>query len=155
MNMNERINETLNDLTRINHDRAEGYLKVIRQLPASDGDLKYLFKQFVFESNSYADTLTAYILKNGGKPASGTTTAGKIYRMWMQVRLDGSAAERNSVLAWCEFGEDAAQRAYKAALEADVNMPAEITELIISQKLALKSAYDEIKHYRDLQATER
>lgn len=150
METNEKVNEILNDLIRINRDRAEGYQKVIEQLPASDTDLKYLFKQFVFESEQYADKLSAFILANGGKPSSGTTMSGKIYRMWMQVRMEMTDAERLSVLASCEFGENTAQRAYKQAIEADVNMPADIKDVILGQKLALKSAHDEIKHYRHL-----
>ena len=70
--------------------------------------------------------------------------------MWVQVRLDLTDAERVSVLDFCESGEDAAQRAYKHALETDVKMPADIRNIVLGQKLALKSAHDEIKNYRDL-----
>ena len=70
--------------------------------------------------------------------------------MWVQVRLDLTDAERVSVLDFCESGEDAVQRAYKRALETEVKMPADIRNVVVGQKLALKSAHDEIKHYRDL-----
>jgi len=70
--------------------------------------------------------------------------------MWVQVRLDLTDAERVSVLDFCESVEDAAQRAYKLALETDVKMPADIRNVVVGQKLALKSAHDEIKNYRDL-----
>ena len=49
----------------------------------------------------------------------------------------------------CEFGEDAAQKAYEMALSSDVQLPAETYSLISSQKSALKSSHDQIKRLRD------
>lgn len=63
METNEKVNEILNDLIRINHDRAERYEKIIGQLPDSDTDLKYLFKQFIFDSEQNADKLSYFVLK--------------------------------------------------------------------------------------------
>ncbi len=146
METNEKLNEVLNDLIRINHDRVEGYEKAIKQLSASDVDLKSLFKRYASESRSYANTLTAQVSGNGGNPDPATTMSGKIYRIWMEIRAAMSNKERESVLASCEFGEDAAQRAYKEALEADVKMPANIRDII---------AHDEVRHYRDLQTVEK
>jgi hypothetical protein len=34
-------------------------------------------------------------------------------------------------------------------------MPEGIRDVIVGQKLSLKSAHDEVKHYRDLQTTEK
>ena len=49
----------------------------------------------------------------------------------------------------CEFGEDAAQKAYKVALEDD-DVPAFINSLIADQKESLKLSHDRIKELRDL-----
>ena len=150
MEAKREVNEMLNDLIRINHDRADGYEKIIQQLPGSDTDLKYLFKQFVFESEQFAGKLSSLVLENGGKLSSASTFSGKIYRMWVQVRLDMTEAERMTVLSCCEFEEEAIQRAYKQALEGPVKMPARVQNVVAGQKVALKSAFDEIKHYRGL-----
>jgi len=155
METNEKLNEILNDLIRINHDRVEGYEKAVKELSVNDTDLKALFKRYASESRVFADTLTAKVVANGGNPSTETTVSGKIYRVWMEIRAAMSDRERKSVLASCEFGEDATQRAYKEALEADVKMPSSIRDIITSQKIALKSAHDEVKHYRDLQRTEK
>ena len=155
METNEKLNEVLNDLIRINHDRAEGYEKAIKELPAADIDLKALFTRYASESTGFAAALSARVSANGGNPDPATTISGKIYRVWMEIRTAMTNKERGSVLASCEFGEDAAQRAYTQALEADVNMPASIRDIIVSQKLSLKSAHDEVKHYRDLETTEK
>jgi uncharacterized protein (TIGR02284 family) len=52
-------------------------------------------------------------------------------------------------LASCEFGEDAAQKAYKTALE-DEDLPADLRSLVTEQKTALKTSHDLIKQYRDM-----
>ncbi len=57
-----------------------------------------------------------------------------------------------SVLELCEFGEDAAQKAYDEALKSDVEMPAKIREIIVNQKGQLRNAHDTIKRQRDLHA---
>jgi hypothetical protein len=53
-------------------------------------------------------------------------------------------------LALCEFGEDAALKAYKLALESDAEMPADIRQLVVEQKSSLQSSHDVVKRYRDM-----
>jgi uncharacterized protein (TIGR02284 family) len=151
----EKLNEILNDLIRINHDRVEGYEKAIKQLTVNDTDLKASFKRYANESRGYANVLTSLVRANGGNADTATTVSGHIYRIWMEIKATMSNKERESVLASCEFGEDAAQRAYKQALESDEKMPASIRDIIAGQKLSLKSAHDEVKKYRDLETAEK
>ena len=49
----------------------------------------------------------------------GTTNSGKIYRAWMDVKAAFTGHDRKAILASCEFGEDAAQAAYKTALAVE------------------------------------
>ena len=80
-----------------------------------------------------------------------TTTAGKIYRAWMDVKATFGGDSRKGVLASCEFGEDAAQKAYKEALEEDDLSP-DVRRIIESQKAILRDAHDRIKMMRDTAA---
>ena len=84
-------------------------------------------------------------------PAEGTTTKGKIYRVWMDVKATFSGKDRKAILASCEFGEDAAQKAYDSALASDADLPVEIRQLIMDQKTSLKKSHDRIKRMRDIQ----
>lgn len=102
------------------------------------------------ESRQYAAELTPEVVKLGGEPATGTTASGKVYRVWMDVKATFTGHDRESVLASCEFGEDAAQKAYELALESDAEMPADIRQLITNQKASLKTSHDVIKKYRDM-----
>jgi uncharacterized protein (TIGR02284 family) len=58
--------------------------------------------------------------------------------------------DRHALLASCEYGEDAAQRAYEDALESDAPLPTDVRQLIVSQKASLRNSHDMIKKYRDL-----
>ena len=149
-NNNEKLAETLNDLLQINNDRIEGYERASRETKDSDVDLQATFHKMADESRKYKRELEERILSLGETPATDTTMAGKIYRVWMDVKNTFTGSDRESILASCEFGEDAAQKAYNEALETDAEMDADTRQLIMEQKNSLKSSHDMIKKYRDL-----
>ena len=153
MERNERTVEVLNDLIRINNDRVEGYEKAIRETNETDVDLRNIFNRMVQESRNYARELTDQVQRLGGDPASGTTASGKIYRLWMDVKSGFSRSERKSVLEECEFGEDAAQKAYEKALAPDNDLTPDVRTLVQKEKTSLKTSHDTIKNYRDMQRT--
>jgi len=150
MDVNKDLIEVLNDLIRINHDRTEGYHKAVEELRPTDLDLKTMFSNMATTSVQYANAIAAEVRNLGGTPATDSTQSGKLYRVWMDIRSGIGARDRKSVLALCEFGEDAAQKAYNLALESDTEMPANIRQIIIEQKTALRNSHDVIKRYRDL-----
>jgi uncharacterized protein (TIGR02284 family) len=150
MERNERTIEVLNDLIRINHDRVEGYEKAIRETDETDVDLRNIFNRMADESRKYSRELTERVQRLGGEPAAGTTASGKIYRTWMDVKSAFSRSERKSVLEECEYGEDAAQKAYDKALDVDNDLPADVLALIREEKASLRNSHDTIRNYRDL-----
>ena len=151
MERNEQLTEVLNDLIRINHDRIEGYEKAIEETKDKDVDLQAIFHRMADESRQYASELKNEVRRAGGDDvATGTTNSGKIYRMWMDVKAVFTGKGRKSVLESCEFGEDAAQKAYDEALRSDAPLPAETRQLIVNQKASLKASHDTIKQYRDM-----
>ncbi|WP_254640276.1 PA2169 family four-helix-bundle protein [Chitinophaga sp. GbtcB8] len=149
MQQNEKISEVLSDLVQINNDRIEGYLKASDK--TEDPDLKALFQRMIDESRTYVSQLNQELARMGAELETGTTVSGKIYRAWMDVKATFTGNDRHAVLASCEYGEDAAQRAYDEALRSDDPMPYSIRELIANQKGALKSSHDTIKTYRDME----
>jgi uncharacterized protein (TIGR02284 family) len=150
MATNDNLVSVLNDLIRINNDRIEGYERAAKEARDIDVDLRAIFNRMADESRQYAAELTQEVVKCGGEPATGTTAAGKIYRAWMDVKATFTGHDRESVLAACEFGEDAAQKAYDSALESDAEMSADIRQLIANQKASLKTSHDVVKKYRDM-----
>ena len=152
MATNDNLIEVLNDLIRINNDRIVGYEKAAEEARDIDVDLRATFTRMAEESRQYAAELTQEVVRLGGEPATGTTNSGKIYRVWMDVKATFTGNSRQAILENCEFGEDAAQKAYDSALKSDAEISAETRQLITNQKASLKTSHDVIKKYRDLHA---
>jgi len=151
MKTSEKTYEVLNDLIQINNDRIEGYERAAKETASEDADLRSLFLSMASESRRYVNELTQYVSRAGEEPADGTTGSGKIYRAWMDVKAAFTGKNRKAILASCEFGEDAAQKAYDEALKSDAELPVEIRQLITDQKSSLKQSHDKIKRMRDTQ----
>ncbi|WP_031527158.1 ferritin-like domain-containing protein [Dyadobacter crusticola] len=148
MAQNSEIVEVLNDLILINNDRIEGYKKASDETNATDSDLKSLFSNLAEHSRQHVEELRTEVTSLGGEPATGTMISGKIYRAWMDVKAVFSSKDRQTALENSEFGEDAAQKAYEAALKSDALTP-ELHSLVTRQKATLKSGHDTIKRLRD------
>ncbi|RYY99475.1 MAG: PA2169 family four-helix-bundle protein [Chitinophagaceae bacterium] len=146
---NEKITGILNDLIRINHDRIVGYEKAIDELKDETEDLRPLFVRYAQESRQYAQELTTEVSRLGGEATDGTTNSGKIYRVWMDLKAVVTGHDRKTVLENCEFGEDAAQKAYDMALNTDEQLEPSLRDLVVRQKTQLRIAHDEVKQLRD------
>jgi uncharacterized protein (TIGR02284 family) len=151
MTLNEKTAEILNDLIEINNDRVRGYEKASKETNTKDADLRSLFDDMATDSRRYANELSRFVRERGETPSDGTTLRGKLYRAWMDVKATFSGSDRKAILASCEFGEDAAQKAYKDALASDAELPAEIRQVIVDQQSSLKQSHDRIKKMRDAQ----
>jgi uncharacterized protein (TIGR02284 family) len=139
----------LNDLVAILNDRIEGYTKAKTELEGKEEDLNQLFLGFIDESRTLRNELGVEVTALKGETESDTTTRGKVYRIWMDLKDAFADGDRHSVLAACEYGEDAAQQAYKAAL-AEEDLPANLRSLIETQKQILRASHDKVKALRDM-----
>lgn len=140
--------EILNDLIQINNDRIAGYERAIKETKPEDEDLKILFASMIAESHRIRIALATEVQALGAEAEQGTTTSGKIYRAWMDVKAVFTGHDRHSVLENCEAGEDAAQKAYRTALSNDA-LPAFLRDLLTQQQQTLRDSHDEIKSLRD------
>jgi uncharacterized protein (TIGR02284 family) len=140
--------EILNDLIQINNDRIVGYEKAIKETKPEDEDLKVLYASMIAESHRIRIALATEVQSLGAEAEQGTTTSGKIYRAWMDVKAVFTGHDRQAVLENCEAGEDAAQKAYRTALNSDA-LPAFIRDLLAQQQETLRESHDEIKALRD------
>ena len=146
-NNNDDEIDVLNDLVQINNDRIEGYQKAIEDTKNLGSDYQSVFSQMIEQSRRYKQELVSIISSKGGDAErDSTTNSGKIYRVWMDMKSAFAGKSDKSALELCEFGEDAAQKAYKAALELD-DLPVYIREMLEEQQQILKASHDEIKAF--------
>jgi len=152
MTTTEVTTEILYDLIAINNDRIKGYEKASSELTPEDSDLQPVFGRMISESRTLKTELEHELHQSGGfdpdVDTNETTFGGKIYRTWMDVKATFSGNSRKAVLDSCEYGEDAAQDAYKEALE-DFEISGTARALISDQKTKLRRSHDEIKALRD------
>jgi uncharacterized protein (TIGR02284 family) len=137
----------LNDLIQISNDRIVGYEKAIRQTSPEDTDLRILYASMVAEGHRMKIALASEVQALGAEIEHGTSTSGKIYLAWMDVKAIFAGNNRQTVLANCESGEQAVQRAYRMALNHD--LPTYIRELLTRQQEALYSSMQEIRSKRN------
>lgn len=145
---NAQIVETLNDLVAINNDRIVGYERALKELKEEDTDLRPLFLSMIEESNEVKNELGREVEVYKGDITTGTTGSGKLYRAWMDVKAVFTGHDRHTVLANCERGEDAAQKAYQDALDSK-ELPGYLLDMIYDQQQMLKASHNEIKAFRD------
>lgn len=148
MNQNQINNDVLNDLVQINNDRIEGYRKASDELSVQDQDLRTFFAEISRQSANFKSELIEEIQVSGEEPDSGTTTMGKIYRAWMDVKAVFTGHDRKTILGNCESGEDAAKEAYNTALNTEDLSP-NIREIISGQLTELLIVHNHIKALRD------
>lgn len=149
----ETLNQTevVNDLLRINLDRVEGYEKAASQTRDEDQDLRRIFQSMANQSQEFAGELRKYVAQEGGEPENNSSAAGKIYRTWMDLKVVFTGKDRKAILSSCEFGEDAALKAYRTALgDPDLSSP-DLRMALTDQETKLKAAHDQIKQLRDQQ----
>lgn len=143
---NDKLVEVLNDLIEINN--VVGYEKAADETKAVDINLQAIFNKMAYESRKYKSELVEEVTRLGGEPSTGTTNSGKLYRIWMDAKAIFTGKDRQVILENCEFGEDAAHKAYKLALASDAEITAEPRQLITDQQALLKNSHDIIKKYR-------
>lgn len=141
--------EVINDLLRINMDRVEGYRKAANETKDKDMDLRQLFNTMADQSQAIAGELRKQLDEQGETPVTVTSLAGKLYRTWMDVKATFTGKDRKAILSSCEYGEDAAQKAYNSALEDRDVLTSDLRELLMDQQRRLKQSHDHIKHLRD------
>jgi uncharacterized protein (TIGR02284 family) len=138
----------LNDLIRINNDRIEGYEKAVKDLKPEDQDLSVLFLKAIDQSRRIKIVLGNEIQTLGESIPDGTTGGGSIYRAWMELKLTFTGHSRHSILASCEYGEDAAQKAYESALDSEY-LPEYLSRIVLEEKTELKEIHDRVRTLRD------
>ncbi len=144
----EKAIEVLNSLITINNDRIEGYETASKE--TEENDLKILFAQFISTSHKCKQELVTEVISLGGEIAEGTTTSGKFFRAWMDVKAALSGKDRKAILNSCEFGEDKAKETYEKALERGLeHLSPEQQTMVIAQKSFLKADHNHVKTLRN------
>lgn len=147
---NAKVIKLINGLIEINNDRTDGYETAANEIAeVTQAQVKALFFTMAKESRGYKEDLKDVVVSLGGEPAKGSTAAGKLYRVWMDVKAAFTRNDLTAALESCEYGEDVALKAYQEVLQTEVDIPENIVNLITKQRQELKISHDRIKSLRD------
>ncbi len=144
----EKAIDVLNSLIEINNDRIYGYETASKEV--EETDLKMMFANATETSIRIKAQLVAEVKNLGGKQTESTTTSGKIYRIWMDVKSAVTGKDRKMILDSCVFGEDAAIKTYEEALGNAEDLTSGQFMMIEGQLFSIKTDQDNLKKVLDL-----
>jgi uncharacterized protein (TIGR02284 family) len=114
---------------------------------AKDGDLARVFTEFSTQRTTFIAELQDRVRSLGGNPSESGSVAGSLHRGWIDLKSAISSHEPHAVLSECERGEDAAVKAYREAL--DENLDPISRGLVSRQYASIQAAHDRVKQLRD------
>ena len=79
------------------------------------------------------------------------TTAGKLHRMWFDLKEKIHADDDHSLLANAETGEDEAKKVYADALTQELPLP--LRQLLAEQNAHIVSSHNFVRDHRDATAS--
>src|ERR1700750_1282842 len=109
MEFNKKTIDVINDLIKINNDRAAGFEKAATDLEGDANGIVPIFTRLAGESRQYVTELTAGAQQHDGDVAEGTSTSGDLHRAWIDIKATFTGNDLLAILNECERGEDAAK----------------------------------------------
>lgn len=149
MEISEKAMDVINDLIKINNDRAAGFEKAGNDLAGDDNGLIAVFNKLAGESRQYVVELTDIAQQYGGEAAEGTSTSGDLHRAWIDIKAAFTGHDLLAALNECERGEDAAKAAYRDALDTENELSPELVQILQIQQEGITDGHDLIKSLRD------
>ena len=137
----------LNNLIETCKDGENGFKTAAEK--AKESSLKSLFSKYATQRAEYARQLQAHVSRLGGTPETTGHVAASLHRGWLNLKEALSKNEDAALIEECEFGEDAAVKAYKDALNN--SLPSDVESLVQKQLAGIQEAHGvlrDLKHSR-------
>jgi uncharacterized protein (TIGR02284 family) len=135
-------NELVKTVIQVLHDGERGFADIGEHLQSPD--LKTFFLEESRTRGQFAREIqaSAGVAENVGGTASGT-----VHRVWGDLKANLGGGD-HTLLETAEQGEDAAKRAYEAALSSD-SVPSSVRLVLQKQQPHIQASHDKVKAYRD------
>ncbi len=146
MATNSEIRSTLNGLIETCKDGQQGFHTASQNI--DDPEIKRLLNEYSLQRAKFTGELQSLVQRLGERdPEDSSSLAGAIHRGWMNLKTAIAGKDRYGILAECEVGEDSAVKEYRKAL--DVELPANVREVVSRQSGEVQAAHDRVKTLRD------
>ncbi len=146
METNSDLRLTVDELIQTCRDGQEGFLTAAENI--DDPEVKRVFHELSLQRAKFTGELQSVSHHLGeSKPENNGSVAGAMHRSWIDLKAAVEGKDVHGILVECERGEDSAVGEYKKALELD--LPANLREIILHQFTAIQFAYDRVRELRD------
>lgn len=146
METNSDLRLTLNELIQTCRDGQEGFLTAAEN--TDDPEAKRIFNEYSLQRAKFTGELQSASHSIGdSNPENASSVGGVLHRGWINLKTAVAGRDTHGIFAECERGEDSAVAEYEKVLELD--LPANLREIIQRQATAIKAAHDRVKELRD------
>ena len=145
MENGDKLETALNDLVKINEERAGKFRKAAEQIKKNPV-LKQMFENVVFQSDSFALELKRYV---GDLYIEDPELKGNVFRGFSDIRNAVNPDVSTTILDDCELMEQAVLKAYELILASEYHFDQELQQMLERQKESLRLSL------HDLQALNR
>lgn len=134
--------ELIKTVIQVLNDGERGFADIGEHLKSPE--LKTFFLQ---ESRTRGEFAREVQAAAGVSEDVGGTASGTVHRVWGDLKANLGGGD-HTLLETAEQGEDAAKRAYKAALD-DTNLDSNVRAVLTKQHPHIQTSHDKVKAYRD------
>ncbi len=139
-------NELVKTVIQVLNDGAKGFPDIGEHL--KDPTAKSFFMEEAQTRATYARELEAeYGGVSGESNDIGGTAVGTVHRVWGDLKASLGGGD-HTLLETAEQGEDAAKKAYQAAL-ADNSISGNLRSILLRQQPHIQASHDKVKAMRD------
>ncbi|RDV17134.1 PA2169 family four-helix-bundle protein [Pontibacter diazotrophicus] len=146
-NNNEKTIDVLQELNQFVNDRIEGY-KHASEATKNPAHQSF-YNDLINESNQFSNQINRTISKYGGERQESTTTKGKIFRGWMDVKATVTGSDEEAIIESNLYGEEWAQKAYNDALDQKGELPENIVQMVEKQKQSSLATCEKLRQMKE------
>ncbi|HEY0785025.1 MAG TPA: PA2169 family four-helix-bundle protein [Acidobacteriaceae bacterium] len=144
----EKVKATLTKLIDFLRDSHQGFTEIGNHI--KDNEARLFFMKETQARANFSGELENELHRLGVKDVHQSgMVSGRIHRAWGELKANLGGGD-HTLLATAEQGEDAAKKAYSAALEE--HLPADVRELLTTQQAHIQLSHDTVKAMRDSKA---
>lgn len=135
-------NEAVKTVIQVLNDGARGYADIGEHVKSPEAKTF-----FIQEGQTRAQFAREVQAAAGLSEDVGGTTAGTVHRVWGDLKANLGGSD-HTLFETAEQGEDAAKKAYQAALD-DSDTPSNVRAVLTRQQSHIQTAHDRVKAFRD------
>lgn len=148
MDLNEETVIKLQELIRVNVDSEQGFRDAAKTV--NNYVISQTFESFAQQRTENIRELQEFVCDNGEEPVNEGSYAGKVHRLWMDLRGKLNAGNSLIILTEAERGEDYIKEAYEETLKAIPGSA--MNDVILRQYAGVKVVHDRVRNMRNAQA---